>query len=403
MLNVLKKVGESRQNVGGGKGNGLEPPKNLPDLARDIYEHEQLKSANTESTQTQNSLSTASRIVSEPNKNSVPKLDLSLVRQHLASSQSAIQSIPVHEEKQAVPPVQDTKPVTAPTTSVLQQNTSQSYTQPIAYQSLFPEVGMMDDSTGFFKEFEDYLRNNGLNNEIVDGLLDKNLLDHMMFYHTTKSEDMPFYASSAELSHAMKLKLEDLQSLERNWISNKQKADLLKKMNLTIESDIHLRSEELKKLMLEFKKRDSAVRSTDFFQIVKPRSVEVAEVTPAPISTVNHDSPNAIVYPDSHHADLDKSIHATNASNRYILNKYVLNDQSKYFYAKNGQVFKSLSELMEGLEVMDRDTFNYHVNDTKNDFSNWIKGIFGDLRLSDAIRSLTDREKLWYYLKNTTY
>jgi hypothetical protein len=51
---------------------------------------------------------------------------------------------------------------------------------------------------------------------------------------------------------------------------------------------------------------------------------------------------------------------------------------------------------------MDKDTFNYHVNGIKNDFSNWIKGVFNDLRLSDAIRSLIDREKLWYYLKNNT-
>ena len=57
---------------------------------------------------------------------------------------------------------------------------------------------------------------------------------------------------------------------------------------------------------------------------------------------------------------------------------------------------------MDGLESMDVDTFNHHVNETKNDFSSWIKGVFGDYRLSDALRSLNDRERLWYFLKNNT-
>jgi hypothetical protein len=262
---------------------------------------------------------------------------------------------------------------------------------------LFPEANAIDDGTGFFKEFEEYLKNNGLNNDVVDELLSKNLLDHMVFYHTTKSGDMPFYASSAELSHAMKLKLEDLQSLERNWIMNNQKVNLLKKLNSAIESDIHLRSEELKKLVLEFKKRDGVVKSTDFFQIVKPRINGISTVS-ASINDINHEISH--ITPDISAQAINTF---NNASDRYVLSKYIIHDSSKYFYAKNGHVFKSLNDMMDGLEIMDRDTFNYHVNSTKNDFSNWIKGVFGDLRLSDAIRSLTDREKLWYFLKNNTY
>jgi hypothetical protein len=57
---------------------------------------------------------------------------------------------------------------------------------------------------------------------------------------------------------------------------------------------------------------------------------------------------------------------------------------------------------MNGLESIDVNTFNHHVTAEKNDFSNWIKGVFGDFKLSDAIRSLDDRETLWYFLRNNT-
>ena len=109
MLNILKKVGELRRDVGGGENSGLKPPKNLPDLARDIYEHDESKPANSASNtaiivnndinSTKANIGTAqnaqyvSKQLFEPSKDSVPQLDVSLVRQHLSASQSAIQSI----------------------------------------------------------------------------------------------------------------------------------------------------------------------------------------------------------------------------------------------------------------------------------------------------------------------
>jgi hypothetical protein len=262
----------------------------------------------------------------------------------------------------------------------------------------------IDDSSGFFKEFEEYVRNNGLDNDIVTDLLNRNWLDHMLFYHTIKGEEMPFYASSAELSHAIKLKLEDLQSFERNWVMNKQKIDLLKKLGSTLESDIHLMSEELKKLMIESKKRNLAAKSGDlkssgFFQLVKPKVVGSSLENKDVQSTYLASN----ISGQSVYSSLSvPSVEQNTTSFKFSLSKYISIDSSKYFYAQNGLVFKSLSDLMDGLESMDVETFNHHVNFNKNDFSNWIKGVFGDIRLADAIRYLTDREKLWYYLKNNT-
>ena len=435
MLNVLKKVEKLRRDVGGGKSNGLEPPKNLPDLARDMYEHEQQKtvynntSPQTTSAQIVSSNMSTTRIpdtsaitnnynsvmqiksVSEPNKDSVPGLDLSLIRQHLAASQSAIQSVPISVAQSQVQ---------TPTSQVVQQPASRVVSAPIISQpiqsvpqSVFLEnQPIVDDSTGFFKEFEEYIRNNGLSNDIVGELLDKSLLDHMMFYHTTKGDDMPFYASSVELSHAIKVKLEDLQSLERTWISNKQKLDLMKKWGTAVESDIHLKSEELKKMIAESRKRGGVVKSTDFFQIVKPKLVEPSigmnyVVTKEPIrSSADNIVATPVNLPLSSKIIPSVSSSITEQSSipfKYTFNNYVTADSSKYFYALNGQVFKSVLDLMNGLEIMDGNTFNHHVNDSKNDFSNWIKGVFGDFRLSDSIRPLIDRERLWHFLRDNIY
>jgi hypothetical protein len=446
MLNVLKKSDGSRRTFGGGKGSGLEPPKNLPELARDIYETgrsrydsdstdsdsssiaESKTSSQKPSDSTHNVTHDVTHItstpVSEPNKESVPKLDLSLIKQQFNSQQSTqpSQGLTLHGGALHVPVQEETglisqsphlinsqyilQSMSQPSQSELKSTQSSMY-QPIQQSFSQENFNMIDDSTGFFKEFENHIKDNGLNNEIIDELLDKNLLDHMVLYHTTKGGDMPFYASSAELSHAIKLKLENLQSIERTWIMNRQKMDLLKKLNTGMEADIHLMSEELKRMMVESRKRGVNVKSSDFFHIVKPKTEEGANIGGIGIGGIG----GAIINAEKSHTSFltpnNTQIHAPVISphpnlSKYVLSKYVVSDSSKYFYAKNGQVFKSLFDFMSGLESMDIDTFNHHVNEAKNDFANWVKGVFNDLRLSDAIRSLDTREKVWYYLKNNT-
>jgi len=47
-------------------------------------------------------------------------------------------------------------------------------------------------------------------------------------------------------------------------------------------------------------------------------------------------------------------------------------EPGKYFYVHNGMTIKNLDELAVALELMDIEVFEYHVNNEKNDFSNWI-------------------------------
>jgi hypothetical protein len=46
------------------------------------------------------------------------------------------------------------------------------------------------------------------------------------------------------------------------------------------------------------------------------------------------------------------------------------------FYVCDGQVFYTISELRDGLKLMEKGVFDFHVNKEKNDFYNWIKHVF---------------------------
>ena len=55
--------------------------------------------------------------------------------------------------------------------------------------------------------------------------------------------------------------------------------------------------------------------------------------------------------------------------------------EDKQFYCFDGRVLKNLSELWLALTEMSDETFSYHSNDTKADFSNWVKDVIGDEKL----------------------
>lgn len=450
MWRIFRKSDGSQHDIGGGKDSGFEPPKNLPDLAGDIYENGRQRpqtdslmdnssalpvntvSVKQPAAEPQASYTLPARPVVEPSKDSVPKLDMSLVKQQSRSedtliSRPDVQSLLQSSQQKVIKSndaPQESYRVQQPVQDVQQYQryvpSSVSYDASSLSKNnsvVLDNSVILDNFTGFFKEFENHIRDNGLNNEVVDSLLDKNLLDHMVFYHTAKGGDMPFYASSAELSHAIKLKLESLQSVEHAWSLNKQKMDLLKKLGINMETDIHMLSEELKRLVLESRKRGGVVKSNDFFQIMKPRndSKEARNVVSetSNFSILNQQAPLQEPQQGLHDKDLrdhlDKVDHPTTNPHqynglvyKYPVQNYKVVDPSKYFYASNGQVFRSLADLIDGLEMMDKLTFEHHVNHYKNDFSNWIKGVFGDVRLADAIRPLVEREHLWYFFKNNT-
>jgi hypothetical protein len=60
----------------------------------------------------------------------------------------------------------------------------------------------------------------------------------------------------------------------------------------------------------------------------------------------------------------------------------------QYFVMCNGTSIKSIHELAMMLDNMSDDDFNFHVTEEKNDFSSWIRNVFGDAELADKLDAL---------------
>ena len=59
----------------------------------------------------------------------------------------------------------------------------------------------------------------------------------------------------------------------------------------------------------------------------------------------------------------------------------------------NGDIVKSLRELLRELKIMNDEAFRYHVNKDKTDFSKWIREIIGDKKLAADLKKAKTRDK----------
>ena len=66
----------------------------------------------------------------------------------------------------------------------------------------------------------------------------------------------------------------------------------------------------------------------------------------------------------------------------------------KYFYVCDGTVIKHLGELPDALRNMHPGAFEYHVNDEKNDFYNWVKDVFDKSGLARRIKNIRTKETM---------
>ena len=62
------------------------------------------------------------------------------------------------------------------------------------------------------------------------------------------------------------------------------------------------------------------------------------------------------------------------------------------FWVNNGQILKNVEELANVLTQMSEETFHYHANKDKNDFSNWTNDVIGDKKLANDLLSSRNKE-----------
>ena len=56
------------------------------------------------------------------------------------------------------------------------------------------------------------------------------------------------------------------------------------------------------------------------------------------------------------------------------------------FRCCDGRVFKSMRELYDGLTTMSHESFTFHADINKNDFSQWVQDIIRDEKLAKDLR-----------------
>ena len=63
------------------------------------------------------------------------------------------------------------------------------------------------------------------------------------------------------------------------------------------------------------------------------------------------------------------------------------------FWCSDGQIFKNMREFADGLANMSDETFAYHSNEEKHDFSNWLKDVVEDEKLAEDLEDSMTRKK----------
>lgn len=80
---------------------------------------------------------------------------------------------------------------------------------------------------------------------------------------------------------------------------------------------------------------------------------------------------------------MKKAKTAKGVAEKQVAAKLLANVPDEYvFYCNDGQVFRNMAELNNGLNKMSDETFSYHSNRDKCDFSNWLKDVVGDKELA---------------------
>ena len=58
------------------------------------------------------------------------------------------------------------------------------------------------------------------------------------------------------------------------------------------------------------------------------------------------------------------------------------------FFVADGTKICNVPQLIEALGAMHEDTFKFHANEDKNDFSNWLRDMFGEEELAESLKTV---------------
>ncbi len=70
--------------------------------------------------------------------------------------------------------------------------------------------------------------------------------------------------------------------------------------------------------------------------------------------------------------------------------------EERHFFFVNGERVKNVKELAEIMDRIEQEVFDYHVNEERNDFYNWVKHVFEDIELAEKLVGVTGPKHLQF-------
>jgi hypothetical protein len=67
--------------------------------------------------------------------------------------------------------------------------------------------------------------------------------------------------------------------------------------------------------------------------------------------------------------------------------------EEEVFWCTDGQIFRNIKDLSEGLSNMTDEIFAYHSNVEKHDFSNWLMDVLGEVELANELAKPITRQE----------
>ena len=166
--------------------------------------------------------------------------------------------------------------------------------------------------------------------------LSNNLVKRMKIYHDSLRKGDFFFLDTDDIEEKIYRKLVKLKELESEWVVRNEQYQETRELLLEKEEEIEQNINELKEMM----------RSAERFKLFSQRC-----------------------------------------------------NESEGFRLSNAILY-SPQELLYELEKMPDEVFSHYANNQKNDFANWIEGVFGLSDLAEKIKEAKSREDLIRILKN---
>lgn len=388
----------------------LSPPKNLPDLARDLYEHEtpetvtdkisgSMAATHTSKPEKFNVINdsiaalNSGKKITEPPSAAVPEFDMSLIKNNAKLSESANKSKGMlNHSEPAYPnvPLED------------YNNLRTLYNNALIAQYRSPSINQANQGI-----VSGQLPNLLFADEIIRLIASNDLARAKLLLSNDIPEIMDAYRSG--IPNAIERRINDLRNLEiaRRVLSDKASAFI--SMKDMLDSDIRLNGVEIRAFI---ETHDNGVLNP---LPLAPIPVSVPE-SEAAISNQRIMNNPLASNPDSALFSTEVTLPGTTANvfgkipmdfmqilkpnPHSIALSRIVDDRSKFFYASDGKMISSVKGLIDALSMMSEDAFRSHVNSSKNDFANWIRDVLNDGLLADKISKIYDKRELIVFLNS---